>query len=101
MRTTGLRGQPVPPHRSIQDARGATSSGSAAPRQQAPASAGKGGEAVNPAYCLQEEWLGSGARREQSLSVRRPVCTTGGLRLDRDQTGARALFWRGERLSGG
>ena len=63
------------------------------------ACAAKRVEAVNPAYTSQD-CSGCGERISTSLSVRTHLCTTCGLRLDRDENAARNIVWRGQRLRG-
>jgi putative transposase len=63
------------------------------------ACAGKRVEAVNPAYTSQE-CSGCGERIYRSLSVRTHICTNCGLMLDRDETAAKNIQWRGQRLRG-
>jgi putative transposase len=53
----------------------------------------------SPAYTSQT-CSGCGALVRQSLSVRTHVCPACGLVLDRDETAARNIQWRGQRLGG-
>jgi putative transposase len=63
------------------------------------ACAGKGMEAVNPAYTSQD-CSGCGERVYKSLSVRTHVCTNCGLILDRDENAALNIQRLGQRLRG-